>query len=364
MFDIVTIGGSTRDIFISMNSAEVIDMKKYADRKSLLCLNYGEKIEVDKLSYDIGGGSVNTSVNFAHLGLKTAAIIKIGDDSNGYEVVQRLKKKNVDTSMVIKTEEYNTGSSFIITSFEGERTVMMERGANSKIVKNEIDWECLKNTKYIYLSSLSGDSNKVVADIINFAKDNDIKLAINPGKAQIKNGLESFQNFLKNVDILILNKVEAMMLTGMTEKYEECSEVNAENDLSFDFSAPKTSNLDDIFIKLKSFGPRIVVITEGQKGCQAFDGETFYFAPIFPLKAVSTLGAGDAFSSTFVASLIRHDYDVNRSLAYASINSAFVVQDMSAHLAVKTFDELESILTKNPNYKIFNRTQKEAVTIG
>lgn len=359
MFDIVAIGGSTKDIFIRMNTAEIIDIKKFADRKSFICLNYGEKIEIDKLNYDLGGGAVNTSVNFSNLGLKTAAIIKVGNDCNGVEILQRLNEKQVDTSFVIKTSEYNTGSSFVITSFEGERTVMMERGANSHISKEEIDWNNLKNTKAIYLSSLSGYSNSVLEPIADFAYKNNIKLAINPGKTQITTGAEKFKKILAGIDILVLNKTEAILLAGINQKYTECNENEENIDLCFNFSTPEISNLDEIFIKLKALGPKVIVITEGDKGSQSYDGKTFYYAPVFPLKAISTLGAGDAFSSTFVACLIKYNSNISKALTYASINAAFVVQDVSAHLEVRTFSKLKEISEINPNYKIHERINSE-----
>lgn len=357
MFDMVTIGGSTKDIFITTNSAEIIDLKRFAERKSLLCLNYGEKIELDKLTYDIGGGAVNASVNFSNLGINTSTLIKVGDDCNGSDILARLSKKGVDTSLALKTNKYNTGSSFIITTFEGERTVMMERGANSQISKEEIPWNLLKNTKWIYLSSLSGNSNLVVDDIIEFAKQNNISVAFNPGRAQLKRGALNLKKSLKNTDILVLNKTEASLFTGIKESYEECinHHDNHSEGLSFDFTSPKISDIENIFLELKSFGPKIIVITEGSKGSQAFDGNNFYYAPIFPIKAISTLGAGDAFASTFVASIMKYENDIEKALTFASINSACVVQDFSAHLTVKNFNEIENILKLNPDYKVFKK---------
>ena len=75
-------------------------------------------------------------------------------------------------------------------------------------------------------------------------------------------------------------------------------------------------------------------------------GENFYYIPAFPVKPLSTLGAGDAFSSTFVAGLMRFDWDIEKSLALAAINSASIVQSFGAQTGLKTFDELQEIILK------------------
>ena len=54
---------------------------------------------------------------------------------------------------------------------------------------------------------------------------------------------------------------------------------------------------------MRELGPKIVVITDGQKGAYAYDGENMWQMPMYPDPAppVDRTGAGDAFSSTFVA---------------------------------------------------------------
>jgi sugar/nucleoside kinase (ribokinase family) len=53
---------------------------------------------------------------------------------------------------------------------------------------------------------------------------------------------------------------------------------------------------------IKGWGPEIVVVTNGEKGADAYDGQNFYFQPIIkPKLKVDTTGLGDAFGSAFVA---------------------------------------------------------------
>ena len=103
--------------------------------------------------------------------------------------------------------------------------------------------------------------------------------------------------------------------------------------------------------KLKVRDYQVVVITDGGKGAYAYDGNKYYYCPVFDGPVVSTLGAGDAFASTFCASLKRTNSDVGTSLMYASVNSSGVVSEFGATQGLLTFDEIEEKLKASPEYK-------------
>ncbi len=340
MYDIITIGGATQDIFVQADEAKIFNIETVSDKQSYLCFDYGAKIEMDKLAYDIGGGAANAAANFANLGLNTGTIVKIGSDLTAKEILQRFEEKNIDNSMVIRSKNHKTGFSIILVSYEGDRTVLMHRGANSKIKLEEINWEKVKQSKWVYVASLSGESNQILNKFAEFAEENGINMAFNPGTAQIKRGVESLKKVLEKAEILILNRSEAALITDIPNNPPE-------------YPTIEDKNLKEMLLKLKSYDSQIVVITEGKRGAYAFDGKTIYYAPSFPSKVVSTLGAGDAFASTFVAGIIRYEADIEKSLIMASLNSASVVESFGAQDNLKTFEELEIIYDTNAGLKDF-----------
>ncbi|MEI7473554.1 MAG: PfkB family carbohydrate kinase [bacterium] len=391
MFDVITIGGATQDIFIQTEFAKIITTKTLEDVNKLLCFDFGAKIEIDNLAFDIGGGAVNTAVNFSILGFNTSTIIKIGNDLNAKAILNRLTEQNVDKSSIIKCKDFKTGFSVILNSFEGERTVLTHRGANSSIILDEIKLEALKNTKWFYISSLSGDSNIILDEITHFAQKNNIKVGFNPGTRQLKRGFDDFKKILSKVSILVLNKSEAELVTKIydetlkidKEKCKSCYECLKacpqrvfnieEGKLYIDSSidkcikgcskcmelCPQSSLLLEPWgffainkLKcLKEMGPDIVVITDGSNGAQAFDGKQIYYAPCFPAEVVSTLGAGDAFASTFIGALMK-EWKIDKALKLASINSASITQNYGAQSGLKSIKELENIANEFSNYKI------------
>jgi len=344
MYDIVTIGGATQDIFVESDGAKILNIETVSDKQSYLCFDYGAKIELDKLAYDIGGGASNAAVSFANLGLKTGIIVKIGCDLTSQAILQRFEEKNVDKSMIIQSETEKTGFSIILVSYEGDRTVLMHRGANNTIKLDDIDREKLKQSKWVYFASLSGDSNSVLDSIAEFTEENGINMAFNPGGTQIKRGLKNLKKVLEKAEILILNRSEASAITEIPNKPPEYPTVNDEN-------------LKEMIKKLKKQGSKVVVITEGKRGAYAFDGKTLYYSPTFPSEVVSTLGAGDAFASTFVASMIKYDADIEKSLIMASLNSASVVRGFGAQAGLKSFEELQEIYDKNNEFKVVKQKQ-------
>ena len=346
MFDVVTIGSATQDIFIECDCGKIVDIRGVSEKANLLCFDYGSKLEVDRTASDIGGGAVNAAANFANLGLKTSTIIKIGNDLNAEAIMQRLKSRNVDDSLVIKNEEYNTGFSVILTSFEGDRTVLAHRGANSRIRREEINMNAVKNSKWLYIAPMSGESNQVLDELAEYAEANGVNLAFNPGTTSIKKGLEYLKKILVTAEILIMNKEEASLVTGVFEK----PKTKHDNEETIKNGIPL--HIIKLLNELKSYNPKIVVVTDGKNGVYAFDGEYFYHALPFPAKVLSTLGAGDAFASTFTASIIKTGWDIQKSILNASINAASIIQTFGAQNGFKTFEEIEKTAENNPDFKV------------
>ncbi len=342
MCDVITIGSATMDVFVESDDANIVSVYTKNKKSEFMSYPYGAKVEISEFTSQVGGGGVNTAVNFANLGLKTSAIFKIGDDIYSAGVLDSFKDKNVDLSNIIQDPELSTGFSIILVSFQGDRTVLAHRGANAKMKKEDINFDAIKNAKLLYIAPLNGDSNKVLDDIVKFANENGVFVCFNAGTSSIKRGFNYLKNILCTAQIVVMNKEEASLATQIQVR-PDTREIK--------YSCEKIHpDVKEMFKKLKVSDYQVIVITDGSNGAYAYDGKNYYICPLFDGPVVSTLGAGDAFASTFCAALGRTNHDIGKSLMYASVNSAGVVSEFGATQGLRTFEKIEELLNQCPEY--------------
>jgi sugar/nucleoside kinase (ribokinase family) len=306
MYDIVTFGSATHDVFMSSKKLKAIKSDQFDTQKGL-CVALGSKIEMDDFFFAMGGTGANTAVTFARQGLKTCYCGSIGKDYAGQGVKDEFAKHGVLLDLLKEIEKYPTAFSVIISLPKIGRSILKKLGACHFITEKDIDFNKLKKTKWIYLGSLSGQAYKIVKSVINFASKNKIKIAANPvGTSQLSIGLKSLISFLNKMDILIVNQEEASRITGIDYKKEK-----------------------DVFKKLDKIVDGIVVVTKGPKGVVVSDGKYLYSAGIPKSGLVDRTGAGDAFGSAFVAGWIDKK-DISHAIQLGTANATSVLQKFGA----------------------------------
>ena len=343
MCDVITIGSATMDVFVESDDANIVSVYTKNKKSEFMSYPYGAKVEISDFDSQVGGGGVNTAVNFANLGFKTSAIFKIGDDIYSEGILESFKNKNVDLSNIAQDKSLSTGFSIILVSFQGDRTVLAHRGANAKIKKSDINFDAIKNAKLLYIAPMNGDSTKILDDIANFANENNVYVCFNAGSSSIKRGFNYIKKILANANIVVMNKEEASMATQILVRPDTRDEKFSEELIHPD--------VKEMFKKLKVRDYQIIVITDGGKGAYAYDGEHYYYCPCFESPVVSTLGAGDAFASTFCGALGRTDKNIGKALMYASVNSSGVVSKFGATQGLLTFEQIEERLADKPDFK-------------
>lgn len=344
MYDFITIGSATQDVFIQSDAASIVTVLQTSKKSEFMSFPYGAKTEIADFSKDLGGGAVNTATNFANLGFKTSTIIKLGNDELNSIIKLKLAQSGIDITNIIDSTKYLTGFSIILVSFQGDRTVLAHRGANAHVHEKEVNFEAIKKARWVYVSPLSGDSNKILDKVANFCKENKTNLAINAGTTALKKGEKYFSKILKTAQIVVMNKEEATLVTKIQVRPD-----TKETKFSKEEIHP------DILTMLKALRKdteAIVVITDGKNGVYCYNGKNIYICPIYPANVVSTLGAGDAFASTFCATIDKFNGDIEKALLFGSINSASICEHFGAQDGFLSFAELEEKLKAKPDYKV------------
>lgn len=303
MYDVITIGSATRDVFVKSTALE-IHAKDHSVTSLEACFPLGAKIEVDDLILETGGGATNAAVTFARLGHRTATVASIGNDSIGAEIARVLGGEGVDTSLLQTHAKARTGYSIILLSGSGERTVLVFRGAAEKMDGKAIPWRSLQ-AKWFYVSSIGGDI-RLMRKILEHAAKRRIKVAWNPGSKEIRHGLRALSPLIRMVDVFNLNKEEAAQLVSTDPQ-----------------------NFAHILKSLRPLPRRALVVTDGLGGSYAAEGGDTWHSSVIDVPRVNVTGAGDAFGSGLVAGLMRKD-DIRYALAVATWNATGIVQQMGA----------------------------------
>lgn len=303
MYDIITFGSATRDMFITSKEFTVLKDSSFPTGAGL-CASAGSKIYIDDLFFATGGGGTNTAATFSYQGLKTAYVGKVGDDSGGQAIIDELKHLGIK-DFVKKGAEKKTAYSVVLSAPQKERTILVYHGACHFLADKDIPWMELK-AKWFYLAPLSGDCASLFQPIIEFAAEHKIKVAVNPGSSQLKMGKEALKPLLNKIDILILNQEEAAELTGVPFQNES-----------------------EVFKALDELIPGIAVMSKGPEGVVASDGKNLYRAGIPESGLVDRTGAGDAFGSGFVSAIIQGK-DIEYAIQLGTANATSCVQQIGA----------------------------------
>ena len=342
MKKVFTIGSATMDVFVECDKANIVSVCAKDRSAEFMSYPYGAKIDMSNFSSNLGGGGVNTAMNFDALGYDTSAIFKIGDDIYSSGILEAFKKTNVNLDNIVQDKSLSTGFSIILVSFQGDRTVLANRGANALITIDDINFDALKEANLLYIAPLNGESNKVLEPLAKFAHENDIIVCFNAGTTSLKKGFDDIKKILTTSNVVVMNKDEAMMCTGIEVRPDTKTEKYSKEIIHPDVKA--------MLEKLKVADYQVIVITDGGKGAYAYTGNKYFYCPTYPSDVISTLGAGDAFASTFCAAMAKTEFDVGKSLMYGSVVSASVVSKFGATEGLITYDEIEKRLAQNPEY--------------
>ena len=94
MFDVVTFGSATRDIYVRSHNLKVIDCPEFPGGKAM-AVGAGAKVYIDEMIFASGGGGTNSAATFASQGLKTAYCGMVGQDCFGDLIIKELKKRSL-----------------------------------------------------------------------------------------------------------------------------------------------------------------------------------------------------------------------------------------------------------------------------
>lgn len=295
MYQVITIGSALVDVFIHTPHFKRIETVE----GRLLCQNHGDKQEVESLHVHTGGGASNCAVGLARLGFKTAVICETGRDRFSYLVKQVFIENQVATNLIIEEKKEQTGGSIILVCEDGERTVLVHRGAAAMLDPFDISAYWLSQASWVHLTSIGGKLKTLEKIFKSIQRSAGASLSWNPGKKEL--------SLLANRQLLI-KQIPARVFIVNEQEWDLVSNIQP-----------------DILSKIE-----LVVVTAAAKGGDVYqNGEHLCHYPAVSQNVIDTTGAGDSFSVGLVAGLMRGNSPQDAAMLGAK-NAASVVSYFGA----------------------------------
>jgi fructokinase len=261
-----------------------------------------------KIEKTVSGGSVaNSIVGLSQLGNKVGFIGKVSDDGFGDQYEKGLKKENVEYFYSKKREKLPTGSCLILVTPDSERTMCTFLGTAGKINENDVSSKVIKESEIIFLEGYlwdEGEPKKAFDKAISNA--NKVAMSLSDLFC-VERHKPHFLNLVKNkLDITFANEQE---ITSLIE----------------------AKNFDEVIDFSKQLN-KLVVITRGEKGAVAIDGEEIFESKVKKnLKIVDLTGAGDLFAAGYLHGFL-NNLSINECLEKGTELSSKIIQKIGARI--------------------------------
>jgi len=262
----------------------------------------GETIFGQKFDLGFGGKGANQAVAAKLCGARVAMIAKVGSDLFGPSTIKNFESFGIDTSHVGVTQGVSSGVAPIFVDPSGQNRIIVIKGANDTLSPADVDAaaDLLRQASTIVLQFEIPLTT--VYHTVRFAASNNIRCIVNPAPAQ---PVDFGQ--LGGASYFIPNESEAEHITHLPVRSPEEARAAAEF--------------------LLSKGLQRVILTLGERGCLLATAEGQHLIPAFPVSAVDTTGAGDAFIGSFAVFLaegLSETDALTRANLYAALSTTQV----------------------------------------
>ena len=304
--------------FLKDNDIEKGLMTLVDDKKQMSII---EKIKGSEPFIQSGGSVTNSIYTLSQLGGSGYLSFLISDDNYGKLFLEDINKSGISTgeeNFYIKPGM--TGSCLVLTTPDAERTMNTCLAISAEYSSDNINFEDLALSKYLYIEGYLVTSEiamEAIEKSISFSRKNNVKIALTfSDLSMVKYFRNNFEKILKEkIDLLFCNKDEAETFTG-EKNFKKCCD------------------------KMLSYSD-LVIITMGSEGSVILSkSNDLIKTQPFEANAIDTVGAGDTFAGGFLYG-INNGLDFEKSGKLASALSSKVVTKLGPRLEKNIIDNIK-----------------------
>ena len=260
-----------------------------------------------------GGQMATAMCACASLGLRAKYVGVTGTDDNGRLIRAELQGRNVDISDLVIRDVENRFAVILVDETTGDRMVLWDRDDRLRLRESELPVEALRATSVVHVD------------------DVDDEVAIRAAR------------LARGAGALVTSDIDR--LTPRTEELA-ASVTHAIFAQHVPMHLSGLNDMEAALRKLRKTLDNVLVVTMGDHGATALDGDRFYYEPAFKVHAVDTTGAGDVFRGGFIYALI-NGQPIDQALRTANAAAAVSCTRLGALNGVPTLAEVRELMAAN-----------------
>ena len=301
---IVDIIVNVEDQFLELNNLKKGSMNLINSNQSEVLL--GNCKVIKKIS---GGSSANTVVSLAELGNNVEFIGRVKNDNFGNFFSLDIKKSNTIFNSLPIDEGPSSAHSIILITPDAQRTMCTYLGASVEFEPKDVNYNSIKNCKYLYLEGYLWDSDLAKNAFLKaamIAKESNTKIILSLSDSFcVDRHRKSFLELIDNyIDVVFCNESEVLSLFKQNE-LQSCKE--------------SISSICEL-----------VIITLGSKGSLVINkGESVEIKPFLLGKIIDTTGAGDLYAGGFIHGLI-NNYSIKKCGEIGSLCAGHIITQLGS----------------------------------
>tara|TARA_B100000963_G_scaffold297010_1_gene268304 strand:- start:1017 stop:2024 length:1008 start_codon:yes stop_codon:yes gene_type:complete len=323
--DLVGIGNAIVDIVTNVDDEFLEKNRLKKGSMNLISLEDSNQLlkNCEIIKQTSGGSAANTVVSLANLGNDVEFIGRIKDDAFGNFFSNNIKESGARfNSKAVKTNTSSAHSLIFITP-DAQRTMCTYLGASTQFESNNINYESIKKSKYLYLEGYLWDSEltkKAFIQAAKIAKESKTGIILSLSDSFcVDRHRKSFINLIKDfIDILFCNEEEIKSLFELVDLQQCQKEIQSICDLT--------------------------AITLGERGSMIISKNNEEFIEPKPLgKVIDTTGAGDIYAGGFIHGLI-NNFSLKDCGNLGSICAGHIVTQIGSRSDIKLKDLIRDYL--------------------
>lgn len=262
-----------------------------------------------------GGGPVGTALTtLARLGARTGYVGVLGEDQEGRFLYDRFVQEGVDvTRLRLQSDAGTNVCLLLVEQATAQRAILChQRVGASALILDDADRAYIQSARVLHLD---GQFLPAAIQAAYWAREAGRKVCFDANHP--RPGLEEL---LPLVDWLVVAESFPAAFTGISDPEDAAQE-------------------------LLSIGAEVLVVTQGERGCQVWTVDEQFRAPGFPVRAVDTTGAGDAFHGAFVYAMLQ-GRDLHQVSTFANAVAAINCQTLGGRRGLPTLVEAQALLER------------------